>query len=129
MLPNKFLFLTMLSACAYAPVAIFAESLPSDIKINPKDKRIKPHDTSGTVQECDIECTYLSGIISLTFSEPEGMAKVYIYDMSVATALLAIHTINTATTATIAVPTAPGFYRIAITTSLNNQYEGFYTVF
>lgn len=126
---NKLLIITLLSACAYMPEVVFAEGLPSYIKINPRDKRIKPHDATGTESAPEIECSYCEGIISLTFGEPEGMAKVYVYDMGETSALLAIHTISTASTARIAVPTVPGFYRIVITTSPGNEYEGYYTIF
>lgn len=113
-------------------VQAFSPSTPSDepIRIEPKpNKPIKPHDASGSETVQDIYCSYSHGVITLTFTEPEGMAKVYIHDMGAGTALPTVHTISTASTAHIAVPTAPGFYRITITTSPGNEYEGFYTVF
>lgn len=101
--------------------------IPIYIKPHPGNHPVRPF--SDTQAQADIAAEYSEGLIEMTFTEPEGMAKVYIHDMGAGTALTTVHTISTASTAHIAVPTAPGFYRITITTSPGNEYEGFYTVF
>ena len=129
---SKLLLSALLILISSVPMsAIFNphESDSSYFKPRPKDPiPVRPFSES-TADTQDINGVYANGTLILSFTEPEGMAVIKVYDMMQPTAVVSSAYINTATTATIAVPTAPGFYRIAITTSLNNQYEGFYTVF
>lgn len=53
--------------------ASFSETPPREIEINPKDKKIRPH----TPDEFNSVLGTLEGrILTITFAEPEGMARV-----------------------------------------------------
>lgn len=98
--------------------ASFSETPPREIEINPKDKKIRPH----TPDEFNSVLGTLNGqILTITFAEPEGMARVSLREGGVQTVYTGFHA--TAAPIVVTVPTTDVPVQIYIKTQ-SNEYEG-----
>ena len=113
-----------------SPFQSFAGSDPKGspvvIKRTNNDK-LRPHDEMPFVQE--ISCSIDGSVITIEFAEPEGTAKVFLYDLSLPSNILPLgYQISTTVPSMIPAPEKSGMYRLLITTSLGNEYEGYFDI-
>lgn len=108
-------------------------TIPPDktrIPINPKPiekPTPRPHDEMPFVQE--ITCSIEGSVITIEFAEPEGTARVFLYDLSLPSNILPLgYQVSTTVPSMIPVPGKTGMYRLLITTSLGNEYEGYFDI-
>ena len=97
------------------------------IKFSKRNVTNRPHDEMPFVQE--ISCSIEGSVITIEFAEPEGTARVFLYDLSLPSNILPLgYQVSTTVPSMIPVPGKTGMYRLLITTSLGNEYEGYFDI-
>ena len=104
-------------------------SIPIRVEPVPKEDKplLRPHDEMPFVQE--ISCSIEGSVITIEFAEPEGTSRVFLYDLSLPSNILPLgYTVSTTVPSMIPAPSKTGMYRLLITTSLGNEYEGYFDI-